>query len=462
MTTPGTDDLRPSTIADATVALAEGRFTALALVESSLTRIDDPSGEGSRTFLRRFPDAARASARADDLLRSAGLPRLPLSGVPISIKDLFDVEGSVTLAGSRALAEEPPARADAPVVARLRRAGAAIVGTTNMTEFAMGSPGTNRLHGTPRNPYDRDTGRIPGGSSSGAAVSVTDGMALGAIGSDTAGSVRVPAALCGLAGFKPTARRVPLDGTIPLAWSVDSIGPLAHSVGCCALLDAVIAGQDRAPSPGRTIRGLRFGLPRQLVLDDLQPPVAAAFEHALTCLSENGALVIEFDFHELADMAALTTSTSFAVVEGYAWHRPLLARRGDHYDPLIASRLRAGAQVSAADYIALTRGREALAQSSARTTATFDAVLMPTVQIVAPPIGDVIGDDAVWLATNRTLIRNPGIANFLDRCALTLPCHPPGSAPVGLTLMGESMRDREILSIGMAVERAVARSCLRT
>jgi len=373
------------------------------------------------------------------------------------VKDLCDVAGTTTTAGSVALKANPPAQHDAPVVARLRAAGAVIVGATTMTEFAMGAPGINPHYGTPLSPWDRATGRIPGGSSSGAGVSVADGMVWAALGSDTAGSVRVPAAFCNLAGFKPTARRVPLAGSIPLAGSLDSIGPLARSVACCAMIDAVFAGEPVQALSPLPLRGLRLGVPRNFITEGIDAQVAAAFSIALKKLSAAGALVVEFDFNELTEMTALNKNFSFSVVEGHAWHRDLLARAGELYDPIIAGRFRSGANVSAADYILLCEGRRELALRSAVTTRDFDAVLMPTVHILPPPVAELAGNEPAWLAANRQLIRNPHIANFLDRCALTLPCNEPGAAPVGLTLMGETMRDHDILRIGIAVENLLTR-----
>ncbi|RYF57361.1 MAG: amidase, partial [Comamonadaceae bacterium] len=219
-------------------SLNSGTTTAADLLEQAIARATDPQGEGKRVFIERYDEQARASARVADTLRAAGMRRSPIDGLPISIKDLFDYRGSVTRGGSVVLDDAAPATANAVVVDRLLAAGAVIVGRTNMTEFAYSGLGINPHYDTPRNPWDRATGRIPGGSSSGAAVSVTDGMAAAAIGSDTGGSVRIPSALCGLTGFKPTARRVSMRGVQPLSASLDSIGPLAPSVACCAVLDA--------------------------------------------------------------------------------------------------------------------------------------------------------------------------------------------------------------------------------
>ncbi|MSQ71744.1 MAG: amidase [Betaproteobacteria bacterium] len=439
-------------IATALSALSEGKTTSTALLEQCIARIKDPQGEGARTYIRLFETEARATARAWDDMRKAGVPMPALAGLPISIKDLFDVQGSATTAGSVALKDAPPAAHDAPAVSRLRSAGAVIVGTTNMTEFAMGGLGINPHYGTPRNPFDRETGLIPGGSSSGAAVSVTDGMALAAIGSDTAGSVRMPSALCGLAGFKPTARRIPLEGSIPLAASLDSIGPLANTLACCALLDAVLAGEAPGVPGPIALQGLRFGVPQTLVLDDMEPAVATAFSRALSRLSAAGARIVEIPFAELGEMTALNSRATFPVVEGYAWHRKLLEEKRALYDPVIAARFANGAKVSAADYIALCEGRRDLIRRSALVTNEFDAILMPTLPIVARRLSDFTDNEPAWLAGNRLMIRNPGIANFLDRCALSVPCGEAGAAPVGLTLMGEAMADRRLLAMGLTVE----------
>ena len=270
------------TLAELRMALDEGRATSLKLTDAALAHIADPDGEGVRVFTKVYSGQARTAAQASDLLRSAGLVRSAIDGLPISIKDLFDVAGETTMAGSVALADAPPATENAVIVQRLLAAGAVIVGRTNMTEFAYSGIGMNPHYGTPRNPWDRETGRIPGGSSSGAAVSVSDQMAVAAIGTDTGGSVRIPAALCGLTGFKPTARRVPLDGALPLATRLDSIGPIAASVRCCALLDAILSGDDRPlPAPAR-LRGMRLALPATIVQDGMDREVASAFQLALS------------------------------------------------------------------------------------------------------------------------------------------------------------------------------------
>ncbi|RMX15738.1 amidase [Vandammella animalimorsus] len=438
--------------------LAAGRTTALQLAEAALSRAEDPAGEGARAFTRIDRERALALALASDGLRAAGIVRSPLEGLPVSVKDLFDVAGQATTAGSAVLRQAPAATRNAPVIERLLAAGAVIVGRTNMTEFAFSGLGLNPHYGTPKNPWERATGRIPGGSSSGAAVSVTDGMAALAIGSDTGGSVRIPSALCGLTGFKPTQRRVPTAGALPLSTSLDSIGPLAASVHCCALADAVLAGADAQALPAPLpLAGARLAVPAQVALDDLDETVAAAFERALACLREAGARIHSLPVPEFAELAALHARGTLAGAEAWAWHRRLLAEQASGYDPRVRVRIEAGARMDAADYIALRAARQRwIAQVQARL-APFDALLMPTVPHIAPPIAALQADDALYSQTNLLMLRNPTLINFLDGCALSLPCHAPGDAPVGLMLAGPALADARILGLGLSVEAALAR-----
>ncbi len=444
-------------LADLADDLAAGRTTSQALTEAALARIDDPAGEGERAFVKVYHKAALDNARASDLARSHGVVPSPLAGIPVSIKDLCDVAGEVTMAGSIVRRDAPPATQDAPVVARLRAAGAIIMGRTNMVEFAMGTPGTNAHYGTPKNPWDRATGRIPGGSTSGGAVSVSDGMAAAALGTDTAGSVRLPAGLCGLAGFKPTARRVTDRGIFPLARSLDSVGPLAPSVACCALVDAIFAGETPPALGPRPLQGLRLALPRHLVLDDMDDVVAATFQGALSKLSAAGALVTEIDFAELARLPAINRIGGFSTAEAYALHRETLDRAADQYDPNVAGRIQMGDAWTAADYLDLIDIRAEMITSANGVTAPYDAIVMPTSPVVACAIAD-LAESAAWLDMGRLLLRNNIVANFLDRCALTVPCHGQGEAPVGLMLMGETMGDGPLLEIGLAVEACISPS----
>jgi aspartyl-tRNA(Asn)/glutamyl-tRNA(Gln) amidotransferase subunit A len=432
--------------------LAAGRTTSRALVEAALARIADPAGEGARTFVKAYGDSARAAADAHDLLRRAGYIASPLAGLPVSIKDLFDVAGERTLAGSRALDDQPPAAEDAPIVTRLRAAGAVLIGRTNMTEFAFSGVGINPHYGTPGNPYDRRL--IPGGSSSGAPVSVADGAAVVAIGTDTGGSVRIPAALCGIVGFKPTQRRIPRDGATPLSTTLDSIGPLANSVACCAIADAIMAGAPPVAPPAIPVEALRLGVPQTFVLDDLAPEVATAFAAACAALSQAGARVVDLPLSELAEYRGVNVKGGLAPIEAYAWHERLLRRRGADYDPRIRSRIERGGAMSAVEYINLRAARAELIARVDAATAGFDALLMPTVAITAPPIADFERDED-YFRLNALILRNPAVVNFLDRCAVTLPIQPPGVAPVGLMVVGKTGADRHLLAVARGIEAAL-------
>lgn len=442
---------------DLAADLAEGRTNSAALTARCFERIDDPEGEGGRAFIRLFRDAAMDAAEASDRARGNGIVPSPLAGIPVSVKDLCDIRGYTTLAGSKALEHRPPAAEDAPVVARLRAAGAIVLGTTNMTEFAFGALGLNPHYDTPRNPWDRATGRIPGGSSSGAAVSVSDSMAAVALGSDTAGSVRMPAGFCGITGFKPTTGRIPIDGLVPLAATLDSVGPLGNSVGCCALVDAVFAGERPEPVTPRPVAHATIAVARRLVCEDLDEAVASGFEAALNRLSAAGARIVDIEFAELDEIAPLNANGTLPIIEGHAWHRELLAARGELYDPIIVQRLRNGAAIPAHVYIDLLAGQRDLNARADAATAPYDAVAMPTLAWVAPPIASIGNSADEWLAANSRTLRNTFVGNFLDRCAITMPCHEPGSAPVGLMLMGARGGDAALLALAAGVEGALAR-----
>jgi aspartyl-tRNA(Asn)/glutamyl-tRNA(Gln) amidotransferase subunit A len=440
------------TIAEAAADLASGRASSVALVEESLARIADPAGEGARAFVAVQADEARAGARAMDELRAAGRAPSPWAGIPISIKDLYDQKGVTTRGGSVALDGAAPAEATAVSVARLERAGFVVLGRTNMTEFAFSGLGVNPHHGTPRSPWDRATGRLPGGSSSGAAVASADGMGFAGLGSDTGGSCRIPAALCGIVGWKPTARRVPLTGTLPLSFTLDSLGPLARSVGCCALLDSFMAGEESwSPAPPRPVAGLRLGVLQGYVTGDWDAAVTGAFEAALARLSKAGARIETLEVPELPEIPAAMASANFAASEAWAWHRHLVARKRDAYDPRILARILRGETMLAADYIALMQRRAEIIAAIAPRTAPFDAVVMPTCPLAPPALAEV-EDEAEYGRINLLLLRNTTVGNFLDRCSISLPCHRPGDAPVGFMLMGETMGDRRLLDVAGAVE----------
>ncbi len=440
------------TIQQLAADLAAGRTTSRQLTEEALERIEDTAGEGSRAFIKVWRKQALAAAEASDALRHTGLVPSLLAGIPVSIKNLCNVAGETTLAGSKALDDAPAAEEDAPVVARLRAAGAVIVGSTNMSEFAFSGVGFNPHYGTPGNPADRK--RVPGGSSSGAAVSVADRMAVAALGTDTGGSVRIPAAVCGIVGFKPTARRVPIDGVVPLSTSLDSIGPLANSVECCAIVDAVFAGEPVAIPAAAPLAGLRFAVPMHFVMDDLEPVVATAFERALRTLAGVGVKIEKIDLPELNELNTINARGTFAAAEAYAWHRHLIERRGKDYDQLVYPRIMRGKEMIAADYIDLLAARADLQRRISAITGNYDAVVMPTCAIAAPTLEEVSTPDG-FTKKNLLLLRNTTVGNFLDRCSISLPCHASGELPVGFMLMGEAMADKRLLAIARSVAPVV-------
>ncbi len=441
-------------IDDLAQSLADGQITSRALVEEALARITDPSGEGARTFIKVHAEQARTAADAVDSARRVGLSVGRYAGIPIALKDLFDIAGQPTPAGSKVLAAAPPAQSNATVVQRMLNAGFIAMGRVNMTEFAFSGLGINPHYGTPSSPWDRDSARIPGGSSSGTAVAVADGMAAAGLGTDTGGSCRIPAAFCGIVGYKPTARRVPITGVLPLAPSLDSVGPLAPSVACCAAIDAILADERPiGPTPAR-LTGLRVAVPENVVLDGMDGTVAAAFDRALSILAGAGAHVEWTRFPAFDAIAAVNAKGGYAASEAYAWHRALLAAKGSGYDPRIRVRIMRGETMSAADYLDLLPARARIVAEFDASTRDFDCVVMPTAPIVAPRIAS-LDDEREYNRINMLILRNTALGNFLDRCAISIPCHRPGDAPVGLMVMGETMGDSQLFRIATAVEAAL-------
>ena len=422
-------------------------------LEQALARIADPKGEGARACLTVYQDAARAAADAADARARFGISLGPLDGVIVSIKDLFDVAGEPTRAGSKILAEEAkPAAADAAIVRRLRAGGAVIVAKTNMVEFAFSGVGANPHFGTPANPRDRS--RVPGGSSSGAPVAVADGLCEISIGTDTGGSVRIPAALCGLVGFKPSRQRVPTDGAFPLSYTLDSIGPIARSVADCAKADAVMAGEalSFAPLDVAALQGLRFGVAEGLPLDRLDDTVAAAFAAAVKRLDGAGVRVSRETLPLFDAMNDVNAKGGISPPEACAIHRDWMGRRPGDIDPNVRARIARGCEVSAADYVDMMRTRARLVGLMDTRLIGLDALIMPTTSIVAPTIAEV-ADPKVFSVRNAALLRNTAIINFFDLCAVTLPIpDAPPRTPAGLMLVGRNGEDLRLLRIAAAIE----------
>jgi aspartyl-tRNA(Asn)/glutamyl-tRNA(Gln) amidotransferase subunit A len=406
------------------------------------------------TFVRRFDAEARASADAFD--RSA--QALPLAGLPISVKDLFDVAGQPTTAASASRHDAPPAPADASAVSRLRAAGAVLVGHTNLSEFAFSGVGINPHFGTPGNVATQALDarpRIPGGSTSGGAVSVASGAAFAALGSDTGGSIRIPAALQGLVGFKNTARLTPADGCIPLSPTLDTVCAVTRSVRDAVRLHEVLAARDVAIQ-ARPLASWRLALPTTLMLDALEPAVASAFERTLEALRGAGARIEPIALAPLLEAAALQRAGGIPAAESWAWHHDRLAARRSLYDPRVALRIERGAALQGSEYAALLAERRNWIARMEGALAGFDALLSPTVPIVAPPLDLLAASDDAFFAANALLLRNPSLVNLLDGCALSLPCHREGDWPVGLMVWGPAATDDRVLSVSLALEAALA------
>ena len=435
--------------------IAAGRATAAGLLEHSIQAAGSAACE--RAFLLTTFDVARDAARlADEAARRTGTPA-PLAGLAVSIKDLFDVAGEVTAAGSTVLAGDSPARSDCPAVARLRTAGAALIGRTNMSEFAFSGVGINPHHGTPVNAAAvrlHSPPRVPGGSTSGGATSVAAGAAWAALGSDTGGSIRIPAALQGVVGFKGTARLVPIDGAIPLSPTLDTVSAITRSVRDAALLHETLAART-VNLAQRPLDRCRFMVPQTLMLDALEPTVAAAFDAALAALSRAGAQIMTGALPPLSEVAAINATGGFSPAESWAWHRARLATDEARYDPRVAFRIRRGATMSAADYIDLLAARRDWIGRMEAALDGFDVLLSPTVPCVAPELAPLVASDEAFFAANGLLLRNPSVVNLLDGCALSLPCHAPGELPIGLMVWSSALRDDAVLDAGLAIETAL-------
>ena len=402
---------------------------------------------------------------ADNLINTAaqaGAPRHALAGLAVSVKDLFDVQGQNTAAGSAVLQNQPPAAKDATAVARLRAAGAGFIGRTHMVEFAFSGVGVNPHDGTPA-AWDaltdtpagsRHAAHAPGGSSSGAAVSVATGAAFIGLGSDTGGSIRIPAALNGIVGFKNTARRVPTHGAVPLSSTLDTVCAMTRSVRDAVLAHEILSAR-KVPTSKRPLSSYRLAVAKSVMQDDMDSCVAQAFERSLKNLRAAGAQIEDIPLTELLDIAPMMATGGFSPAESFAWHRDLLAQHGDQYDPRVAHRIQRGAQMAAHEYIHLLQARTDWIRRMENRLQRFDAVLSPTTPITAPLLSNVAPGaerDAAFFRVNAMLLRNPSAINMLDGCAISLPCHAPGELPVGLMAWHSAMHDDAILQLALLLE----------
>ena len=440
----------------AVAEVADGRLHAAEDIERAIVAADAPACR--HAFVRRFDAMARATAMAVDSARAAGAPVPALAGLAVSVKDLFDVAGVPTTAASKSLSDALPAAADSPVVARLRAAGAALIGHTNLTEFAFSGVGINPHHGTPANAGTQALDavpRIPGGSTSGGAVTVAAGAAWAALGSDTRGSIRVPAALHGLVGFKNTQALTPAAGCLPLSFTLDTACAITRSVRDAVLLHEVLAAR-RVALRGRPLRALRLALPLGGLLEGLDATVERVFERCLARLRAAGAEIVELALP--ADDAPAVSSGQIGAAEAWAWHRSRIDARHADYDPRVLARIRSGSGIAAADYIDRLQARRRWITQVEASARGIDAFICPTVPIVAPPLQPLIDDDEAFFATNALLLRNPSVVNYLDGCALSLPCQAEDELPVGLMVWAPALQDDTVLDVSLAIERELAGS----
>ncbi|WP_026621786.1 aspartyl-tRNA(Asn)/glutamyl-tRNA(Gln) amidotransferase subunit A [Ensifer sp. WSM1721] len=444
------------TLASLAVLVQSGQLDPVALAEDTLTRIESHSDQAifvglTRERATREAEAASARIKAG---RSLGL----LDGLPVAWKDLFDLAGGVTTAGSIVLKDSPPAAADAAVVAALSGAGMVSVGRTNMSEFAFSGLGINPHYGTPRNPASTDIHRIPGGSSSGSAAAVAAGLVPLAIGTDTGGSVRIPAAMTGIVGYKATRGRYAMRGVFPLAESLDSLGPLCHTVQDAVWADAAMHGLTAPVIRRAEIADLSIVVPETIVFDEAEPEVVTAFEQAIKRLEAAGAKIRRQAFPSFSEIFELMARHGALVnAEAYALHRDRLAGpEAARMDHRVVARTRLGEKITVSDYIALLDARDRLIHETVEGLKAGELVAHPTVPHVAPPIDPLLADDDLFFKVNARTLRNTSIGNFLDFCGVSIPCGSGAAGmPVGFLLSAPHHQDDRLLSAALAAEAII-------
>lgn len=412
----------------------------------------DPAIFTRVTAGRALTEAREASRRI-----RAGRARGPLDGVPLAWKDLFDLEGLATTAGSKILASAAPAAADAAVVARLKSAGMVSVGRVNMTEFAFSGLGLNPHYGTPANPHSPDEPRIPGGSSSGSAVAVASGLVPVSIGTDTGGSVRIPAAFNGIVGFKATRGRHPMEGVYPLATSLDSLGVFARTVEDAVAVDAAMLGRVASPVLRGSVASTVIVVPTNVVFDRAEPEIVAAFDAAIARLEAAGAVIRRQAIPAFDEILALYAEHGpLVTAEAYAHLMPFLrGPQAADMDRRVVARAGLGANITMPGYIALLAARRRIVETFRRTFAGA-FLAFPTVPHVAPPIAALEADDDLFVATNVLTLRNTMLGNFLDVCGVSLPCGTGrGGLPAGFLVTGVPGADEDVLSFALAAEQIV-------
>ncbi len=443
-------------IAGLSVLLQAGNLDPVQLAKTTLERIAGYQDQAIFTAL--LGERALAEAKASGERIRSGRSRGLLDGIPVAWKDLFDTKGAVTTAGSAVLTDSAPAEADAAVVKALAEAGMVSVGRTNLSEFAFSGLGINPHYGTPHNAASRDLPRIPGGSSAGSGVAVAAGLVPVAIGTDTGGSIRIPAALNGIVGYKATRGRYSMQGVYPLAKSLDSLGPLCRTVQDAVWVDAAMRGR-AAPEVGRTdVSDLKLVIPETVVFDDAEPGVVTAFEAAISCLEKAGARIIRRAFPIFAEIFALMARHGALVTaEAYALHKERLqGADAERMDQRVVARTRLGERISMTDYVAILDARQRLIAALADNLEAGGLMAHPTLPHVAQPIAPLLADDDLFFRVNGKTLRNTSIGNFLDGCGVSIPCGTGDAGmPVGFLLSGQRNEDGRLLSAALSAEAVI-------
>lgn len=447
--------LKLASITEVRRRISSNEISTEKYVVQCIEKIKNVSGEGAKAFLYVAQDESIATAQSQDILLEKGLQTGPLSGVTVSIKDLFDIAGQVTASGSNVLRNNSPATEDSEVVSRIRRAGGIVVGRTNMTEFAYSGLGPNPHFGTPLNPYDRSNGRIPGGSTSGGAISVTDQMAIIAVGSDTGGSCRIPAALCGIVGFKSTASRYSMAGVLPLSRSLDSVGILAPTVQCCQIMDGVLFDVPKMNNFEVSINRINIGILENVVLERMDRDVKKNYLRTIEVLKKSGASLRTINSKVFEKVIQLQGQPKIVSAEANSEFESILALKGKGVDPRVSNRIAKGKEITSAVYIQTLVERKLLIQAWRQEFLNDDLWVMPTVPVIAPLLNDLSSDEE-YFKYNSLMLRNPGLINFLDGCALSIPNHFGEEPPTGLMLVSPGNTDDSLLRCGVAVEKMLS------
>ena len=455
--------LHYQTITDLADGIRKGDITSTELVQYLLDRIESLDGQ-LNAFRLRCPERALEQAAAADRQINDGKEPGILHGIPFAVKDLFDVKGLPTTAGT-SLLEKNIAVADAHAVRQLKRAGMILLGKTNTVQFAYGGVGINHDHGTPHNPW-KQVQHVPGGSSSGSAVAVCAGMVPMALGTDTGGSVRIPASLCGTAGLKTTVGRVSRAGVYPLSWSLDSVGPLTRSVEDAALVYQCLQGVD---SNDETtwglanqnilsdlkdgVRGMRLAFAETVFWEDVDPEIEKAVRECGSVFEALGARVSSIEFSEAQQARQLNSKGLIIAAEAYTLNKKWLEEHFGRLDPIVAHRMIKGKAVETGEYLQNNLTWSKLRSKAINTLVDVDALIVPTTAIPALPTAEVDADIETYSARNLSYLRNTAIGNVLNMCGLSLPCgFTKQGLPIGLMIYAKPFQENVVLRAGYAFQ----------